>query len=137
MIRRPPRSTLFPYTTLFRSAHAALGSGAAGARPARAAAAHRAYRRHSLLMVPARPPYRLRAAGRTSLVGCPHGAAPVAAARHCLGALLLRHSLLAARAAVVPRRAAGVFRRRAPDPEPRARRIRRGGQRDLAAHRGS
>src|SRR5256885_12204717 len=23
MIRRPPRSTLFPYTTLFRSAHAA------------------------------------------------------------------------------------------------------------------
>src|SRR5256885_6490013 len=28
MIRRPPRSTLFPYTTLFRSAHAA----AAGAR---------------------------------------------------------------------------------------------------------
>src|SRR2546422_5551262 len=29
MIRRPPRSTLFPYTTLFRSAHAGLGSGAA------------------------------------------------------------------------------------------------------------
>src|SRR2546430_5591577 len=26
MIRRPPRSTLFPYTTLFRSVHA-LGSG--------------------------------------------------------------------------------------------------------------
>src|SRR2546427_9115137 len=26
MIRRPPRSTLFPYTTLFRS-HAACGSG--------------------------------------------------------------------------------------------------------------
>src|SRR3712207_8616430 len=25
MIRRPPRSTLFPYTTLFRSAFAALG----------------------------------------------------------------------------------------------------------------
>src|SRR3712207_8397974 len=24
MIRRPPRSTLFPYTTLFRSLHAAL-----------------------------------------------------------------------------------------------------------------
>src|SRR2546426_7789628 len=24
MIRRPPRSTLFPYTTLFRSAHLAL-----------------------------------------------------------------------------------------------------------------
>src|SRR2546429_6422122 len=29
MIRRPPRSTLFPYTTLFRSAHAAaVGLGA-------------------------------------------------------------------------------------------------------------
>src|SRR3712207_9290208 len=27
MIRRPPRSTLFPYTTLFRSACAASGSG--------------------------------------------------------------------------------------------------------------
>src|SRR5712664_4367836 len=26
MIRRPPRSTLFPYTTLFRSAVAALGN---------------------------------------------------------------------------------------------------------------
>src|SRR5215204_6974188 len=25
MIRRPPRSTLFPYTTLFRSHHLALG----------------------------------------------------------------------------------------------------------------
>src|SRR5260221_6148020 len=29
MIRRPPRSTLFPYTTLFRSAHAARQRGAA------------------------------------------------------------------------------------------------------------
>src|SRR5256885_5482883 len=27
MIRRPPRSTLFPYTTLFRSAQAALNWG--------------------------------------------------------------------------------------------------------------
>src|SRR2546430_10090109 len=26
MIRRPPRSTLFPYTTLFRSARAAVGA---------------------------------------------------------------------------------------------------------------
>src|SRR5258708_22011497 len=34
MIRRPPRSTLFPYTTLFRSLHAALRAGpvAAGQR---------------------------------------------------------------------------------------------------------
>src|SRR5256886_13530080 len=37
MIRRPPRSTLFPYTTLFRSLPAA--------RPAHAAAAHHGYRR--------------------------------------------------------------------------------------------
>src|SRR5438034_8132401 len=36
MIRRPPRSTLFPYTTLFRSDHRARGRGGA----ARRAAAH-------------------------------------------------------------------------------------------------
>src|SRR3712207_8434584 len=29
MIRRPPRSTLFPYTTLFRSAGVAAGDGVA------------------------------------------------------------------------------------------------------------
>src|SRR2546426_4549196 len=29
MIRRPPRSTLFPYTTLFRSERVALGHGVA------------------------------------------------------------------------------------------------------------
>src|SRR5258708_23969259 len=29
MIRRPPRSTLFPYTTLFRSADAGLRAGSA------------------------------------------------------------------------------------------------------------
>src|SRR2546430_10581327 len=31
MIRRPPRSTLFPYTTLFRSHDEAAGAEAAGA----------------------------------------------------------------------------------------------------------
>src|SRR5690242_20846066 len=31
MIRRPPRSTLFPYTTLFRSIARAFGSGGAKA----------------------------------------------------------------------------------------------------------
>src|SRR2546422_4515603 len=30
MIRRPPRSTLFPYTTLFRSAHDPRGRGRGG-----------------------------------------------------------------------------------------------------------
>src|SRR2546427_10887520 len=29
MIRRPPRSTLFPYTTLFRSARSIIGASAA------------------------------------------------------------------------------------------------------------
>src|SRR2546427_9516831 len=29
MIRRPPRSTLFPYTTLFRSQHGGVGRAAA------------------------------------------------------------------------------------------------------------
>src|SRR2546429_5517676 len=33
MIRRPPRSTLFPYTTLFRSARAALAVDAAQRTP--------------------------------------------------------------------------------------------------------
>src|SRR3712207_7815085 len=34
MIRRPPRSTLFPYTTLFRSAAEAIKAGDAGGRQA-------------------------------------------------------------------------------------------------------
>src|SRR5437588_6978936 len=45
MIRRPPRSTLFPYTTLFRSAHAARRAGAlfriAAARARRRGISHR------------------------------------------------------------------------------------------------
>src|SRR3712207_7053611 len=32
MIRRPPRSTLFPYTTLFRSAERCRGGGCGGGR---------------------------------------------------------------------------------------------------------
>src|ERR1051325_8218006 len=38
MIRRPPRSTLFPYTTLFRSARAAWGSCWRESSPKRARA---------------------------------------------------------------------------------------------------
>src|SRR2546430_4848417 len=34
MIRRPPRSTLFPYTTLFRSAEGEMAGAAAGRPPA-------------------------------------------------------------------------------------------------------
>src|SRR3712207_8773615 len=33
MIRRPPRSTLFPYTTLFRSAPSAVGRGRGRSAP--------------------------------------------------------------------------------------------------------
>src|SRR2546422_7723321 len=36
MIRRPPRSTLFPYTTLFRSRRSVLARRAAGERSPRA-----------------------------------------------------------------------------------------------------
>src|SRR3712207_8803369 len=36
MIRRPPRSTLFPYTTLFRSAATAAATGAARGDPRKA-----------------------------------------------------------------------------------------------------
>src|SRR3712207_7492546 len=35
MIRRPPRSTLFPYTTLFRSRQAGLGGPGPRSAPAR------------------------------------------------------------------------------------------------------
>src|SRR3989337_3501434 len=42
MIRRPPRSTLFPYTTLFRSTAVALEpNGASGSRPSPASSASR------------------------------------------------------------------------------------------------
>src|SRR5258707_7281549 len=34
MIRRPPRSTLFPYTTLFRSVHDPIGHAVEGQQPA-------------------------------------------------------------------------------------------------------
>src|SRR5947209_13881034 len=46
MIRRPPRSTLFPYTTLFRSrGRCAVRAGAADPVRARSAGARRAARR--------------------------------------------------------------------------------------------
>src|SRR3712207_7031620 len=40
MIRRPPRSTLFPYTTLFRSEEAALDGLAVGGEVAQVLEAH-------------------------------------------------------------------------------------------------
>src|SRR2546422_2773508 len=49
MIRRPPRSTLFPYTTLFRSDGLRAGTvGAAQARDGGAPADHRVLQDHDL-----------------------------------------------------------------------------------------
>src|SRR5438034_1787739 len=48
MIRRPPRSTLFPYTTLFRSG--GLHRGAGGVRHARALSVQRARSTRGLLL---------------------------------------------------------------------------------------
>src|SRR3712207_8523808 len=49
MIRRPPRSTLFPYTTLFRSTPAAEGPGHRDGLPElRAVPAHVRRRQHGL-----------------------------------------------------------------------------------------
>src|SRR3712207_7683216 len=65
MIRRPPRSTLFPYTTLFRSPRAAAGSRP---RPLPAAGArfHRgAVERASVVVV-------LRRGGKAPLPGGQH-----------------------------------------------------------------
>src|SRR5258705_6200237 len=46
MIRRPPRSTLFPYTTLFRSAQAVAHHGAKPHRAPGAATRHRRLHDH-------------------------------------------------------------------------------------------
>src|SRR2546425_13154125 len=54
MIRRPPRSTLFPYTTLFRSAPGARGGG----RARRSTAAHRLLGHRGLRRGGARVPRR-------------------------------------------------------------------------------
>src|SRR2546426_11520732 len=61
MIRRPPRSTLFPYTTLFRSARGGRKAGPRRARPTlppgvprgrRQRARHRAAPAHAFLRAP-------------------------------------------------------------------------------------
>src|SRR3712207_7007548 len=56
MIRRPPRSTLFPYTTLFRSRDVAGGRGTARARAAvRAARVADRHRPAGVVAAPGRP----------------------------------------------------------------------------------
>src|SRR5689334_16836471 len=49
MIRRPPRSTLFPYTTLFRSRIAGPGIAEAAAAGRQAAVGRRAEAMHAIL----------------------------------------------------------------------------------------
>src|SRR3712207_8165838 len=63
MIRRPPRSTLFPYTTLFRSRHAA---GADGHRHDEVAAAVPARVLRSPRVHPRRPAVGARGRDRKS-----------------------------------------------------------------------
>src|SRR3989442_6359334 len=58
MIRRPPRSTLFPYTTLFRSLRFLLDRGR---RPLRSSARVRPERKGSLILRGARPAHADRA----------------------------------------------------------------------------
>src|SRR2546422_7351492 len=67
MIRRPPRSTLFPYTTLFRSAHAPAGtsrSGRAGKPDLHAGPT-------TLLRSGDRPPHRMCELGAGVIHGSP------------------------------------------------------------------
>src|SRR3712207_1545054 len=87
MIRRPPRSTLFPYTTLFRSAgdHRARGCGRAARRQACPPGAVRGDRRgldgggprragRRRGRRPGREPDRRRAGGRRPVTAAPAGA---------------------------------------------------------------
>src|SRR3712207_6864364 len=71
MIRRPPRSTLFPYTTLFRSGVPAIGYGLRyldrlGLPEQRDEKTHPVFFRQILIQLPARelPPVRARRARR-------------------------------------------------------------------------
>src|SRR2546425_3549708 len=62
MIRRPPRSTLFPYTTLFRS----VGGGGPPVRPAVAIAGRAKTRTRRAVMAVRRPFLTQRAVDRCS-----------------------------------------------------------------------
>src|SRR5260370_11530991 len=61
MIRRPPRSTLFPYTTLFRSLHSAARRGSLRSPAAPAPAASGARQGGVARAGDSRPPRRLSA----------------------------------------------------------------------------
>src|SRR3712207_7027306 len=74
MIRRPPRSTLFPYTTLFRSRDqrralrrdAGSGPGPRGSATGREGDAHRRARHEVLGRLPPYPALRRRSEEHTS-----------------------------------------------------------------------
>src|SRR5258708_38037191 len=66
MIRRPPRSTLFPYTTLFRSDGGGPGGGSRGVRPLQSSGAR----------------YDVRTAGRRGLRGDDHRGARARSEEH-------------------------------------------------------
>src|SRR3712207_7658604 len=63
MIRRPPRSTLFPYTTLFRSLRLGRAGGADQPAGAGEAARYKLPREEALPLVGARQSERVRALG--------------------------------------------------------------------------
>src|SRR6185295_19926978 len=106
-LRAGPGLALSPHDL----AHAVLGSGAARPRAAHSAASDRPCRRVALRLVSARPQRELRARDRRAVVGPLVGDPAVDPAPHCLGALLHRHPLLAARAALVSGGAAALLRR--------------------------
>src|SRR2546422_5378929 len=115
MIRRPPRSTLFPYTTLFRSP-ASLARAAVASRPP-AAAAHQPAARARLRVGRgiARSRARARASRREVARTDPEGAAPRAAQGASPAAQGLC-DLPAAGGAVLPAGACPQLRR-PPDPQ--------------------
>src|SRR5256885_10399285 len=85
MIRRPPRSTLFPYTTLFRSPKQALDAAEAAARAAdaglAAAQAARSEEHTSELQSPCNLVCRLLLEKKKNIgETCPHRAAAITAA---------------------------------------------------------
>src|SRR5688572_32366674 len=100
MIRRPPRSTLFPYTTLFRSRPrgAARGALRREPRPRRGVAARRAPRGAGRPLPRGRPGGPLlvvggRGGGRRGPRGGGHAVGPLRAPRRPRGGVLLRLAL--------------------------------------------
>src|SRR5256885_5622219 len=71
MIRRPPRSTLFPYTTLFRSERADRGTGRTR-RDARGEIARPGRRRHSRVFVMSEGPLSGRGDRKSTRLNSSH-----------------------------------------------------------------